>query len=155
MRKIISIIIIVILFSLGFVIAHGEEDFAIAEQIIKDKILCSNLSEDQLEILGDYYMEQMHPGEVHEIMDEGMGGEGSENLRLIHISMGKAFYCGEHQAMGSEMMGKMMGRGMMSGFYGGFGGMWLFGWIFMTLIIVILVLFIAWLIKQIKKPKRR
>ena len=42
----------------------------------------------------------------------------------------------------------------MMGFYG-YGFMWLFGWIFMILVLVALILLIAWLIKQIQKPRRR
>ena len=91
--KIFGIIIILVI-SMGFVYAHGEETFAQAENIIKEKISCNKLTDYQLEILGDYFMEQMHPGELHEIMDERMGGEGSESLRQVHINMWQAFYCG-------------------------------------------------------------
>jgi len=89
--------------------AHGEETFAEAEELIKQKIPCENLSDDQLEKIGDYYMEQMHPGEAHEAMDEMMGGEGSESLRQMHIRMAKSFYCGDSDSMSSGMMGMMMG----------------------------------------------
>ena len=62
-------------------------------------------------------MEQMHPGEQHEQMDEMMGGDGSETLKGMHINMAKSFYCGEHEAMSSGMMSSgmmnmMMGQGM-------------------------------------------
>lgn len=97
----------------GLVLAHGEEDFAAAEEIIDQKIACEDLSEDDLELIGDYYMEQMHPGEAHEAMDEMMGGEGSESLRQMHINMARSFYCGEHDAMGPQSMQTMMSGGMM------------------------------------------
>ena len=173
MKKTFSLLLIfVVLISLGFISAHGEEDFAMAEEIIKQKISCSELSEEQLEILGDYYMEQMHPGEAHEAMDEMMGGEGSESLRQMHINMGLSFYCGEHNSMSGGMMDTMMGKtgsgnmmtgGMMTGtgmvssgnMMGSFGNYGYFGWIFMTLVIIVLVLLIIWLIKQIQKPRRR
>lgn len=112
--------------SFAFVVmAHGDEVFQQAEEIIQQRISCDDLTEEQLEILGDYYMEQMHPGELHEIMDERMGGEGSESLRLAHIRMGEAFYCGEHDAVSTDFMSTMMGRtgntyggyGMMGGYY--------------------------------------
>ncbi len=115
MKKIISILIGVFLLSAFIVFAHGEEDFAQAEEIIKQKISCSKLSEGQLELLGDYYMEQMHPGEAHEQMDEMMGGDGSESLRQMHINMAKSFYCGEHTAMQGNTMDMMMGGNMMNG----------------------------------------
>ena len=90
--------------------AHSDEDFEKAEMLIAGNAPCSELSDEQLELMGDYYMEQMHPGELHEIMDERMGGEGSETLRQVHISMAKSFYCGDSNAMGAGMMGMMMGR---------------------------------------------
>ncbi len=175
MKKTFSLLLIfVVLISLSFITAHGEEDFALAEEIIKQKISCNELSEDQLEILGDYYMEQMHPGEAHEAMDEMMGGEGSESLRQIHINMGLSFYCGERGAMSGGMMNMMMGgtgmmdsknmmmggTGMVSsenmmGSFGNYGIYGFFGWIFMILVIVALVLLIIWLIKQIQKPRKR
>lgn len=91
--------------------AHSQEDLNQAENIIVQKIPCSNLSEEQLELLGDYYMEQMHPGNQHTSMDEMMGGEGSETLRDMHIRMARAFYCGEHEAMSPGMMSMMVGKG--------------------------------------------
>src|SRR3989344_7637294 len=100
-----------ILVSLPFILASDEEIFAEARNIIEQKILCNELSTYQLEILGDYFMEQMHPGELHEIMDERMGGEGSENLRQVHINMGQIFYCGEQGALPMGRMNLMMGRG--------------------------------------------
>jgi putative membrane protein len=141
--------------------AHGEEAFEEAEKIIDSKTSCDQLTEDQLEIIGDYYMEQMHPGEDHEIMDERMGGEDSESLRQMHINMALSFYCGEHSVMTSDMMDFMMGRrgidtqggdmmvnGMMN--WGGFGQGWMFfGWIFMVLFWVAFVLLIIWLYKQV------
>ena len=162
MNKVFSLSLIVLLaFSIGmvFISAHGEEDFAQAEEIIQQKIPCSELTEEQLELIGDYYMEQMHPGEAHEIMDEMMGGEGSENLKQMHINMGLSFYCGESETMSSGMMNMMMGRSMMDGgitntMYG-YSGYSFFGWVFMILVIVALILLIVWLIKQIQRPQRR
>lgn len=116
MKKII--VLIVLLMSIGaFAYAdagHPEHtSFEQAEAIINADIPCDSLSDDQLELLGDYYMEQMHPGEAHEVMDTMMGGEGSESLKQVHIAMGKQFYCGENVGMYGGMMG-MMGPGMMN-----------------------------------------
>jgi len=173
MKKVFILIIIgLILFNVNFIKAHGEETFVQAEEIINNKISCDDLNDSQLEMLGDYYMEQMHPGEAHEQMDEMMGGEGSESLKQMHINMGKAFYCGEHDAMSGGMMNMMMDRGMMGGSMmneGMMGGSMmngfsntnksyysgLFGFIFSVLIIVVLVLLIVLLIKQTQKPNRR
>src|SRR3989338_9381974 len=107
MRK-IPLLLLALLVSAFPVLVHGEEDFTEAESIIEQKVPCENLSDDQLEKLGDYYMEQMHPGEAHELMDERMGGEGSESLKQMHISMGQRFYCGT-----AGNYSGMMGSGMM------------------------------------------
>ena len=117
MKNLIKIFIISILVvGISFASADIEEDFKKAEEIIKQKIPCGQLSDEELKNIGDYYIGQMHPGELHEIMDERMGGEGSENLRLVHINIARAFYCGESQMMSAGMMNVMMGRsyGMMN-----------------------------------------
>ena len=148
-----------LLISISFATAHGEEDFAKAEELIKQKLSCSELTNEQLELIGDYYMEQMHPGELHEIMDERMGGEGSESLRLVHINIAKAFYCGEHGIMPANMMNVMMGRsGMMGNQYYSqlnnsptYNAMSI---IFSILIILILLIVIFLLFKKIQGGKK-
>ena len=160
-NKTLSILIMALLIFPGLVLA--AEDFTMAKQLIDSGVNCDNLNDKQLESIGDYYMEQMHPGQAHEFMDSMMGGEGSESLKLIHINMAKRIYCNEDVYVGYGMMGNMMGKGfsrgggmmgMMGGYYGGYG-MGAFGWIFMILIVVALVLLILWLIKQLQNPKRR
>lgn len=76
----------------------GHESFPRAEEILDQQVPCEELSESDLEELGDYYMEQMHPGEAHERMDAMMGGEGTEELRQAHVSMGIRGYCGTDYA---------------------------------------------------------
>lgn len=90
-----------------------DEEMEMAELLINSKTPCSELTDKQLEMIGDYYMEQMHPGEEHETVEEMMGGEGSENLKQVHMGMGRAMYCGEQDAMPKMMMDMMMGNGMM------------------------------------------
>src|SRR3989344_1098361 len=94
MKKIFTLLIIAVIVLTNFSVA--EESFIQAQEIIKQRVSCLDLSESQLEALGDFYMEQMHPGELHEIMDARMGGEGSESLRQVHINMGRMFYCGQN-----------------------------------------------------------
>jgi len=84
------IILATLIFGNFFVSAN--ENFTEAEKLIGEKVSCDNLSEEQLEEIGDYYMEQMHPGESHEYMDKMMGGEGSESLRAMHIQMAGEMY---------------------------------------------------------------
>ena len=140
-------LIIAFVLILSLVYANGEEVFLKAEEIIKQKIPCNLLSENQLESIGEFYMEQMHPGELHEIMDERMGGEGSASLRQTHISLAKAFYCGENQMMSVGMMNTMMGRGEINNqksttytFSFPLASMIILGLIFIVLIIIITLL---------------
>src|SRR3989344_9200400 len=161
MKKIFSpliVILFVLSLSISFVLANEEETFAAAEEIIKQKISCDSLTEDQLETLGDYYMEQMHPGELHEIMDERMGGEGSESLRQIHINMARSFYCGERGMMSAGMMNMMMGGNMMGNYpsyYGyGYNGFWNILWsIFLMGVIALVIWFIYKLTKKGKESE--
>jgi len=119
MNSVIGIVAVFFVLSL----AAAATEFDDAEALIKQKIPCDQLSEDQLELMGDYYMEQMHPGKAHEQMDAMMGGDGSDELQKIHIQMARSFYCGDTSAMKTMRMmnggmmsgGDMMNRGMMGG----------------------------------------
>src|SRR3989338_447477 len=122
MKKILLSLVFVILLSFLVIAQEEEHNFEKAKELIDSGISCSKLTNEQLEEIGDYYMEQMHPGEAHEIMDKMMGGEGSESLRQVHINIARSIYCNENAGgmMGGGMMsgsGMMAGRGMMGNNY--------------------------------------
>ena len=163
------IIFLIVIFSAGIVFSASDE-FAEAKKIIDAKTPCVQLTESQLEGLGDYFMEQMHPGQAHEAMDKMMGGEGSQSLRLMHIAIAKRIYCNEvTDAANYGMMGTTIGlnyRGMMNlvlgnnlgygtmGNYGyGYWGFWSVLWILfcigmIALIIWLIYKFIKFIIKN-------
>ncbi len=115
--------------------AHGNESFARAEAIISNQTPCSQLTDSQLEMLGDYYMEQMHPGKQHELMDRMMGGEGSASLRSMHIQMARSIYCGESSNYG------MMGGGMMGPYMIGYGtGYGMISYLYIALLVGLVIL---------------
>ncbi len=157
-----SVFIFAVLSSI-FIVADGMENFTQAEQLIKSKVQCSQLSSEQLEIIGEYYMEQMHPGELHEIMDQRMGGDGSESLRQVHINITLNFYCGEHQYGGRGMMNMIMGRGMVYGTYNSLtdnsttiNSSYVYFTLAVQLLgIIALVLFIIWMVKKLRKNTKR
>src|SRR3990167_1278585 len=153
MRKIFTILIFsMLLLGVSLVSAH-EHDFDETKQLIDSGIGCDKLTDEQLESIGDYYMEQMHPGEAHEMMDRMMGGEGSESLRQVHINMAKRLYCNENVYIGYGMMGSggmmnMMGRGMMGNYYPASYDYSNYGYwnIFWILLLAVVIFLIVWII---------
>ena len=98
----------------------ATDEFAEGKALIDQKIACQQVSQDQLEKVGDYYMEQMMPGAAHENMEQILGGEGSESLRQAHIFMARRWYCGD--AAGYGMMGMMFGNGYTQNYGSGMMG---------------------------------
>ena len=142
-KKIIYAFAIVLFLNLSLVNAVTQQELSEAKSLIDSKISCDNLTNEQLEIIGEYYMEQMHPGEANELMDEMMGGEGSESLKTVHINMAKTIYCNENVSS-YGMMGS-------SNF-----GYWNFlNILYLILLIGIIVLIILWIIKLTKQTGKR
>ena len=152
MKKITSILVILLL-SIVVVLAQESHDSEIEEgkKLVESKMSCDKLSNEQLEAIGDYYMEQMHPGEAHEIMDNMMGGEDSESLKQVHINMARRIYCNENIYIGYGMMGSggmmnMLGRGMMGNYPAGYDysnyGYWNIFWILLLAAVIFLVVWI-------------
>jgi len=165
--KLIQMIILLALSSMVFATMDIAEQAA-AKQLVSSNASCDKLNSSQFELIGDYYMEQMHPGSAHEVMDNMMGGEGSDSLRNAHIQMALVLYCGQTNTSvtyggmmgmmpfifrsggyGGGMMGYpyggMMGYDMMG--YGGWG--WIVGLVFWVLAFVALVLVVFWLYRSI------
>ena len=158
MGKIIFVIAIILLLNLSLANAHiTQQEINEVKSLINSKVSCKSLSNSQLEIMGEYYMEQMHPGESHEFMHQMMGlKEGSEYEEQFHINIAKAIYCGETNAFGSGGMmgggmmmggGNMMGYGMMGNNPFGYGyGYWSFWNIILSLFWIGLIVLVIWLI---------
>ena len=107
----------ILLLSIVLVSANEDHEAEIeaGRRLVESDIACDELTEEQLEAIGEYLMEQMHPGEAHEAMHEMMGmEEGTEYHMQVHVNMARMMYCGEGTMMGGGMMGPgMMGGGMM------------------------------------------
>ena len=160
-RLFIALVGVLLILTLALTLAH--ENFTETKELIDSKIDCNELNNEQLEEIGDYYMEQMHPGEAHEIMHKMMGGEDSETVRQMHIQMAKSIYCGESGSMMSmmnmmtnDMQSGMMG-GMMNGIYRSYGnynaGFVFLNWMTYILIIALIIATIYWLIKTADKKR--
>ncbi len=103
-KRRLFIITITLLLTPALVYGHNLTE---AKQLIDSGISCDQLTEDQLEAIGDYYMEQAHPGEAHEMMHAMMGGESSPAVKQMHIQMARVMYCNESVDMPTMM--SMMG----------------------------------------------
>ena len=165
MKKIFfpTILIIAFFTAAVSVFANGEHSASLEDVMLeimssqnvseKSQIKCENVSDEQFEELGDAAMGVMLADEErHNLMDQMMGGEGSEQLKAAHIMMGKNYLGCGGAGMGMSMM---MGVGMpmdwsgSSGFnsmmnnmmsnFGGWGGFFGIGWIFMILFWVLII----------------
>ena len=151
MKKIISVLIIVLLLNLNLANAITQQEIKEAKSLIDSKADCKSLSDSQLEIIGEYEMELMHPGDSHEAMHKMMGiKEGSEAEKQFHINMAKTIYCGEGGMMGGGMMNMMMGN------YGYGFGYWNFiNILYIILLIGLIILVYLWVIKLWKNVKNK
>ncbi|HLC59783.1 MAG TPA: hypothetical protein VJH34_04650 [archaeon] len=158
MKRMVFVLIVALLLNLGLVNAVTEQEISEARGLIGSKADCKSLSDSQLEIIGEYYMEQMHPGEAHELMHKMMGlEEGSEAEKQFHINMAKRLYCNEdvggmmEGGMMNMMMGNnMMGSGMIGNYpaYYGYNGFWNMLW---PIFLIGVITPIIWLIYKFTK----
>ena len=150
MKKIMLIMVIILLLSLSLVSAMTQQEINEAKSLIDSKVDCKSLSDSQLEIIGEYEMELMHPGQSHDTMHQMMGiKEGSDAEKQFHISMAKKIYCGESgEMMDSGMMmgnGNTVSSGMMGGGY--FGPVSVLYYLLVALLLALLILAVLWIIK--------
>ncbi len=140
--KIVLFMLISLLLTVSVVSAHGD-DFETAKQLIDSGTACDELTDDQLEHMGEYYMEQMHPGQSHELMHKMMGLEEGSNAEIqFHINMAKVLYCNESNQGMMNYAGMMGGMGMMNMIQGMMGNWnWSgFGWgIWSTLSLILVI----------------
>ncbi len=158
--KNILLMICLTLLGIGLVSAEGQT-FTEARQLIDSQIRCDALTEGQLEAIGEYYMEQMHPGEAHELMNRMMVSQiGEKGEEQMHVQMARSLYCNEsgRGMMGGGMMQMMGGFGGMGpGMIGfGYGGGWNFlNVLYSVLLIGLIILVYVWIARLWKDMKHR
>src|SRR3989344_5940662 len=125
MKKIMLLLLVLLTVSL-ITNVNGEEDFTKAESLIKSRIACDDMTNDQLESIGDYYMEQMH------------------------INMAKRLYCNENVYIGYGMMSSGSMINMMMGNYPANYDYSNYGYwnIFWILFFVAVIFLIVWIIHR-------
>ena len=154
----ITFLVVTLFLSIGLVNAVSQEELNEAKSLIDSKIACNNLTSDQLEIIGEYYMEQMMPGESHKRAHEIIGlKEGSEAEEQFHINLAKRSYCGDNMGMISRgMMGNNYQNHQYNNSYqNNFFGFQIFFYVILTLIIAVLILLLILLINKSKKSAKQ
>jgi len=173
MKKIIMVLGILLL-SVVLVLANGSHHTEIGEgkELVESGANCDKLNDEQLEAIGEYLMEQMHPGESHELMHKMMGlEEGSKAEEQFHVNMAKMMYCGQGGMMDSEgmmgmtpmMMNMMGGQNVQGGMMQQMMGNWGYGygyWNFVNILYVILlvgliVLVYLWIVRLLRDTKNK
>ena len=156
MKNRIFVIVIILLLNFGMANAITQQEIKEAKSLIDSKVDCKSLSDSQLEIIGEYAMELMHPGESHEAMHKMMGiKEGSEAEKQFHISMAKTIYCGEDSGMMGGGMMNMMGGNMMGSTEYGCLYSGTVNTLFIILLIGLIILVYLWIFKLWKNMKNK
>lgn len=120
MKKVIvlGIILFYLLGTLAFFVS--ADDTSYAQNLIAQKIPCSQLNQTQLISIGDYYMGQVFSPSQHEYMDNMMGGDSSPMAQQMHLSFAYRYYCNSSNYTAADSdSGYSPGYGM--GMMGGYG----------------------------------
>lgn len=137
-------------------LADGEHDLTVekaVENIVRELNLKSSkeikpdkVPDELLEALGEALMNEMHPDErEHLLMDNMMGGEGSDSLKAMHRAMGYRYLKGNWH--GNRTMWGDFGEGC--GFSFPFRGHMMSGWtggIFMFIFFILFGGVVAYLL---------
>jgi len=127
--------------------SEEAEGKVIWEKLQAKQLECKNLTNDNFEVLGEYFMGQM-AGSSHEVMNNMMVRMmGEEGEKQMHIAMGK-----RNSGCGGGFM-PMMGSGW-GNLMGGWGGFGILGWLSMLLFWVLLILSVIALIRYFGSPKK-
>lgn len=146
--------------------ANGK---AIWDKLQAKQTDCKSLTDDDYDLLGDYFMGLMM-GSAHESMNNRMTQVmGDQGEKQMHIVMGKRFSgCDASASLPSQYQGfsylmPMMGsfnfqnnpwnNNMMSRF--GFPGIYVICWISLILVWAVLILSIVALVRYVRSPKRK
>ena len=153
MKKVLFVMVVLLL-TLGLVSAVSQEELNEAKALIDSKIACDKLTNEQLEEIGEYYMEQMMPGEAHKRAHEMMGlTEGSNAEEQFHIDLARRSYCGDTSA-GFGMMGRGMMGNYRPNYNHGYSSFWNGIWIIVLIGAIILVIWISYkLARKAKEPE--
>jgi len=151
MKKVLFFIVILLL-TISLVNAVSQEELNEAKALIDSRITCDKLTNNQLEIIGEYYMEQMMPGQAHIRAHQMMGlTEGSDAEEQFHINLARRSYCGENVGVGWGMMGGGMMGNYQPYYNYGYGSFWNGIWI---VFLIGTIIFIIWIIYKLTRKAK-
>lgn len=173
MKKIISLAILTMMIAAVFAVSALAQDMGpmdIGDVLAEirqeqgigttDTIDVKKVSAGELEKLGDAVMELMvGNNELHEQMDEQLGGDSSANLTAFHTRLGYNYLSGYPNGMMNLMTGGMMGYfgGGLMGYFGPGSMMGSFGWgglLFGLMFLVALAFVVVLAVKLRQRPLR-
>jgi len=171
-----KLLVLLILFGIFGVASADGDAFEEGKGLVDSNISCDQLTEHQLEEIGEYIMEQMHSGTSHEAMHEMMGfKEGDPEEEKFHVNLAKTMYCWDNKSggmMGSGMMSRGMKSNMMQnmtgigsagtpyGMMGYYNTANIFGWdvfhiLLLVLLIGLIILVYLNILTKLKEGKKR
>lgn len=106
-----TLILLIILLSATTLSANDNHAAEInkGKTLIENRISCEKLDDKQLETIGEYTMEQMHPRESHNTMHTMMSmEEGTAYHQKIHTNIARTKYCNDDETMNSTNMISMI-----------------------------------------------
>jgi len=141
-------------------VREEQEGKEIWEKLQVKELECKNLTDEQYDSLGEYFMGQsigntQRHAAMNQMMISMMGEEGE---RKMHVTLGKRYSgCDPDAQTPSNGLGFMPMMWMMGGGgnpmmgYSGWGG---FGWIFMIVFWVLIILGVVALVRYLRDPKQ-
>lgn len=170
--RLFGVMFIALILMASSAFAHSDEsEIGEGREIVESGQSCDTLTGEQLEAVGEYVMELMHPGEAHELVHQRMGiQEDTDYHERFHMNLAQSMYCGDMPMAG--MMGvmgwwnnevpkfgwgrQMMGSGSMMRFgYRTGASYWsITGFLYLALLVGIVGLVYFWLIRLWKGTKK-
>ena len=152
MNKLFIVLVLLSFFGLAWANGDAVEE---GKKLVDSNASCDAITEHQLEEIGEYYMEQMHPGEAHEIMDNMMSGEGSDSLKQVHVNMARRLYCKENIYIGYGMMGSEGMMNMMDWNSPNLFGLNILDILLLVLLVGLIILVYLHIWNRLKETKKR
>ncbi|MCX8205921.1 MAG: hypothetical protein N3H30_01695 [Candidatus Micrarchaeota archaeon] len=91
------LILALLLLSVPILFAHRglglKVEYEIGRVLVAQNASCDTLSDFELEMIGDYYLETKYPGRYHEMIDSGFGSRTTEEINQFHRDVAYEYYC--------------------------------------------------------------